>query len=87
MTHICVGNLTIIGRRQAIIKPNGGILLIKPMGTNLSEILIEIYTFSFKDLKIASGKEWPFCLELNLLSDGTKHMAIWTNEIHLATHI
>ena len=46
MTHICVGNLTIIGsdnglspgRRQAIIWPNAGILLIGPLGTNFSEI-------------------------------------------------
>ena len=50
MTHICVGNLTIIGsdnglspgRRQAIILTNAGILLIGPLGTNFSEILIEI---------------------------------------------
>ena len=41
VTHICVGNLTIIasdndlspGRRQAIIWTNAGILLIEPLGT------------------------------------------------------
>ena len=46
----CVGNLTIIGsdnglspgRHQAIIWTNAGILLIGPLGTNFSEILIEI---------------------------------------------
>ena len=46
---ICVGNLIIIGsenslspgRRQAIIWTNDGILLIGPLGTNFSEILIE----------------------------------------------
>ena len=51
MTHKCVGNLTIIGsdnglspgRRQAIIWTNAGILLIGPLGTNFSEILIEIW--------------------------------------------
>ena len=56
MTHICVGDLTIIGsdnglspgRRQAIIWTNAGILLIGPLGTSLSEISIEIHTFSFK---------------------------------------
>ena len=56
VTHICVGKLTIIGsdnglspeRRQAIIWTNAGTLLIGPLGTNLSEILIEIYTFSLK---------------------------------------
>ena len=55
MTHICVGNLTIIGsdnclspgRRQAIIGTNAGILLIRPLGTNFNEMLIEILTFSF----------------------------------------
>ena len=49
MTHICVSKLTIIGsnnglspgRRQAIIWTNAGILLIGPLGTNFSEILIE----------------------------------------------
>ena len=54
MTHICVSKLTIIGsdnglspnRRQAIIWTNAGLLLIGPLGTNLSEILIEIVTFS-----------------------------------------
>ena len=51
--HICVGNLTIIGsdngllpgQRQAIIWTNAGILLIGPLETNFSEILIEIQTF------------------------------------------
>ena len=55
-THICVSKLTIIGsdsgfspdRRQAIIWTNAGLLLIGPLGTNFSEILIEIITFSFK---------------------------------------
>ena len=53
--HICIGKLTINGpdnglspgRRQAIIWTNAGILLIWPLGTNFSEILIEINTFSF----------------------------------------
>ena len=53
VTHICVGNLTIIGsdnglspgRRQAITWTNVGILLIGPLGTNFSEILIETRTF------------------------------------------
>ena len=35
-------------RRQAIISSNAGILLIGPLGTNFSEILIKINTFSFK---------------------------------------
>ena len=56
VTHICVGEQTIIGsdnglspgRRQAIIWTNAGILSTGPLGTNFSEILIEINTFSFK---------------------------------------
>ena len=73
-THICVRKLTIIssvnglspGRRQAIIWTNDGILLTEPLGTNFSEILIEIHTFSFKKmhLKMSSGNWWPFCLGL-----------------------
>ena len=50
VTHICVNKLTIIGsdnglspgRRQAIIWTNAGIVLIGRLGTNVSEILIEI---------------------------------------------
>ena len=78
MTHICVGKLTIIGsdngllpgRRQAIIWTNAALLLIGPLGTNFSEILIEIHTFSFKKmhLKTPPAKWWPFCLGLNVLN-------------------
>ena len=78
VTHICAGNLIIIGsdnglspgRRQAVIWTNAGILLTWHMGTNFSEILIEIQTFSFKKihLKMSSGKWRPFCLGLNVLS-------------------
>ena len=75
--HVCVGKLTIIGwdnglspgRRQAIIWTNAGILLIRPLGTNFSEILIGIQTFSFKKmyLKMSSAIWRPFCLGLNVL--------------------
>ena len=78
VTHICVGNLAIIGsdnglspgRRQTIIWTNAGILLIGPLGTNFNETSIEIHTFSFKKihLKLPSGKWRPFCLGLNVLS-------------------
>ena len=48
--HICVNKLTIIGSdnglppgwRQAIIWTNAVLLLIGPLGTNFSEILIKI---------------------------------------------
>ena len=54
--HICVGNLTIFGsdngllpgRCQAIIWTNAGVLVIGPLGTNFSEISIEICAFSRK---------------------------------------
>ena len=77
VTHICVGNLTIIGsdnslspgRRQAITWTNVGILLIEPLGTNFSEMLIEIHTFSFKKIhfvwKIASILSRHQCVSLH----------------------
>ena len=53
-------NLAIIGsddglspvRRQAIIWTNAGLLSIRNLGTNFSEILIEIQTFSFKKMHL-----------------------------------
>ena len=57
VTHIYVSKQTIIGsdnglspgQRQAIIWTNVGILLIGPLGTNFSDILMEMYSFSFKN--------------------------------------
>ena len=84
LTHIRVSDLPIIGSDngllphwcQAIIWINAGILLIGTLGTNFSEILIEILTFSFKKmyLKVSSVKWWPFCPggdELMKLTHGT----------------
>ena len=78
VTHISISKLTIIGsdnglspdRLQAIIWTNDGLLLIGPLGTNFSEILIEIITLSFKKmhLKVSSAKWQPFCLCLNVLN-------------------
>ena len=78
VTHICVSKLTIIGldnglspgRCQAIIWTNAGILLIGPFGTNFSEILIGIRTYSFKQIhsKMLSAKCRPFCLGLNVVT-------------------
>ena len=56
VVHICVSKLTIIGsdnglppdRRQAIIWTNAGILLIRTLGTNFSEILGETHFHSRK---------------------------------------
>ena len=79
VTHKCVSKLTIIGsdnglspdQRQAIIWTNAGLLSIGPLGTNFSEILIEILTFSFKKmrLKVSFVKWRPFCIGLNVLTD------------------
>ena len=83
MTHICVSNLTIIGsdnglspdRRQAINCTNAEILLIGPLGTNFSENLIGIQTFSFykMHLKMSSAEWHPFCLCLNVLRKVNQH--------------
>ena len=77
VTHICVSEPTSIcsdnglspGRRQAIIWTNAWIFLIGPLGTNFSEIVIEIQTFSLRKMrfKISSAKRQPFCLGLNVL--------------------
>ena len=77
VTHICVSNLTSLGpdngllpgRRQAIIWTDAGMLLIGPLGTNFSEILIDIHTFAFTKmhLKMSSAKWRPFCLGLIVL--------------------
>ena len=82
MMHICVSKSTIIssdngllpGCCLAIIWTNAAILLSRPLGTNLHEILVEIHTFSFKKicLKMASGKWRPFCRGLNVLSFNLK---------------
>ena len=80
VAHICVGKITNIGsdnglsrgRRQAMIWTIAGILLIGPLGTNFSEILIRIQILSFKKmrLKMSSAKWQPFCLGLNVLKIG-----------------
>ena len=77
VTHICVSKLTTIGsdnglspgRRQAIIWTNDGVLLIRTLRTNFSEILSKINSFSFKTmhLKMSSAKGRLFSLGLNEL--------------------
>ena len=78
VTHICGSKPNIIGsnnglssgHRQAIIWTKAGILLIWPLGTNFSEILLGIHTFSFRKmpLKRFSAKRQPCCLGLNVLT-------------------
>ena len=87
VTHICVSKLPIVGsdnglspdRRQAIIWTNAGILLIGPLGTNFSEISIEILTFSFKEMhsKVSSAKRQPFCVGLNVLMGEIWGVVCW----------
>ena len=80
VTHICVSKNSTVGsdndglspgRRQAIIWTNAGIVLIWTLGTNFSEILIKINTFSLKKmhLKMSSGRRQPSCLGLNVLKN------------------
>ena len=75
LTHICVNKLIIIssdnglshGRRQDIIWTNAGLLLIG----QFNEILIELYTLSFKKmhLKMSSGNWRPSYFGLIVLSN------------------
>ena len=79
--HICISKLAIIGsdnglspdQGQAIIWTNTEILLIEPLGTKFSEILIEIYKFLFKamHLKMSSRKWQPSFISLNVLRTQT----------------
>ena len=78
MTHICVGELTIIvsdnglspERHQAIIWTNAGILLIEPCGTNFSEILIEIHENEFESVvcEMAAILSRPQCVKITATS-------------------
>ena len=49
-------------------------LLIGPLGTNISENLIEILTFPFPKmlLKVSPAKWRPFCLDLNVLTNASE---------------
>ena len=75
VTHICVGKLTIIAaaRRQAIIWTNAGILLIWPLGTNFSEILIGIQNIFVQEnaLENVVCQMASICLSLNVLNNDT----------------
>ena len=90
--HICIGKLTTIGSdnglspgwHQAIIWSTDGILLIGPLGTHFSEILIKIQTLSLKRYRIMYALPWQtvyaltrglfWCLFPELHSnEGNKH--------------
>ena len=59
-----------LGRRQAIIWANAGMLLIGPLGTGFREMLIGIQIFPFTKMrmKMSSAKWRPFCLGLDVLT-------------------
>ena len=96
VAHICVSKLTIIGsdnglvpgRRQAIRWTSDGILLSGPLETNFSEILIEIYIFSFKEMQLTHwGRVTHICVsKLSILgsddglSPGRRQAIISTND-------
>ena len=66
VTHICVSNLTIIGRRQAIIGTNADFLLIRTSETNFTEV--HIFPFKKMHLKMPSAKWRQLWLGLNVLT-------------------
>ena len=83
LTTIGLDNGLLPGRRQAIIWTNDGILLFRTLGTNFSEILSKIHSFSFKKmhLKMASAKWLLFRLGLNELIEH------FPNIFHETTHL
>ena len=89
-THIYVGNLAIIssdnglspGRRQTIIWTNTGILLMGPLGTNFSVILIEIHTFPFKKIHF----ETVVC-EMTAILSGPQYVEDYLNAVGAVTQL
>ena len=90
MKHICASKLTIIGSdngfspggRQAIIWNIARILLIGPLGTNFSGMLIEIHTFSFKKMHWKMAVIWSRPQYVNAVSTLTAtqipELFVWT---------
>ena len=72
MTHICFSELIIVGSSNGLPpgqrQTNAGILLIGPLWTHFSEILIEIYSFTKMQFEMSSGNWQPLCLSLNVLT-------------------
>ena len=97
MTHICVSKLTIIpsdnglspGRHQAIIWTSAGILVAGPSGTNFSEMLIEIITFSFKKMRLkVSSAKWRSCgLGLNVLNNALNENKNFEHHLTKSIHV
>ena len=77
VTYICVSKLTIIdwdnglspGQFRAIIWTNAAILLIGPLGTNFSEIIIKIYLFFIQENAFENAvRQWAICSHFVLAS-------------------
>ena len=68
--HFWISQITCVLHIQAIIWTNAGLLLIWPLQTNLSGILIEVHIFSFKKItfKISFGKWRSLCIGLSVLN-------------------
>ena len=91
MTHICIGKLAIIGadnglspdRHQAIIWTSARILLIGPLGTNFSEIIIVIQTFSLIKIRVNMlfVKFYPFRHSLGVVSSIIPYMEPHNTEL------
>ena len=92
--YIRVSKLTIIGsdnglspgQRQAIIWTNAEIHLMGPLGTNFSENLIGIQTFSFKKnaFEKSSATKWRlFRLGLNELTPNATFAQVFSDHSHL----
>ena len=78
LTIIGSDNGLSVGRCQAIIWTNAGILLNEPLATNFSKILTQICTFSFKKINFKMAGKWrPLCLSLNVLIDAQRFEAAW----------
>ena len=94
--HICVSKLNIIGsdnglspgRRQAIIWNYAGILSIPTLGTNFSEIVIEIQIFSLTKmrLKMSPAKRQKLCLGLNVLTRFQHWFRQWLVAVQAISH-
>ena len=90
VTHLCINKPTIIGsdnglllgQRQDTIWTNAGILLIGPLGTKVSGILVWICIFSFKKMHLKLSQEvgghfsLPQCVKSWRLDDA--YLNLWT---------
>ena len=69
------------------LRPSDAYMRRYSLGTNFSEILIKIHTFSFKEmpLKMSSANWWPFCLGLNVLNTWKQEIVMMAPEAVIKT--